>query len=66
MSTDILKFKDGGQDLQTKALKLYLMIALPLTALTFVVWYVIYLTAKKGNLFSKTSESSDEYISEAV
>jgi hypothetical protein len=53
MSTDILSFKEGQQDLQTKGLSLYLAIAVPLTALTFVAWYIIYRTVKKGNACSE-------------
>jgi hypothetical protein len=63
MSTDILKFDRNEQDLQTKALKLYLLIALPLTALTFVAWYVVYLAAKKENCFSRRREENDRYPS---
>ena len=47
MSTDILRFQDGEQDLQMQGLRLYLMIALPATGLTFLVWYCIYRFARK-------------------
>ena len=47
MSTGILKFEHGEQDLQTQGLRLYLMIALPATALTFVAWYCIYYFARR-------------------
>jgi hypothetical protein len=47
MSTDILNFHDGEQDLQMQGLRLYLMIALPATALTFVAWYCIYYIARR-------------------
>lgn len=46
MSTDILKFEDDRQNFQVKGLMTYLAIALPLTVLTFVAWYVIYRVAK--------------------
>lgn len=48
MSTDILDFKDGKQDLQLAGLKVYLAIALPATLLTFLAWYIIYCVAKKN------------------
>ncbi|KAF7566672.1 hypothetical protein TUN199_06494 [Pyrenophora tritici-repentis] len=60
MSTDILKFENDRQDLQTKGLSIYLAISLPLTAFTFFVWYVIYRWAKM-----KTEARSDK-LSEAV
>jgi hypothetical protein len=66
MSTDILKFDRNEQDLQTKALNLYLLIAIPLTALTFVVWYVVYLAAKKETCFTGRSEEDDDYAAEGV
>ncbi|KAF1974923.1 hypothetical protein BU23DRAFT_93257 [Bimuria novae-zelandiae CBS 107.79] len=47
MSTDILDFKDGKQDLQMAGLKIYLAIALPATFFTFVAWYYISWAAKK-------------------
>ncbi|OAG07883.1 uncharacterized protein CC84DRAFT_1140220 [Paraphaeosphaeria sporulosa] len=46
MSTDILDFKDGKQDLQMTGLKVYLAIALPATFLTFLAWYLISRSAK--------------------
>jgi hypothetical protein len=48
MSTDIIDFKDGKNDLQLTGLKLYLAIALPATFFTFVAWYFISWLAK-GN-----------------
>jgi hypothetical protein len=48
MSTDILKFEDGKKDFQVNGLRTYLAIALPLTVLTFVAWYVIYYVAKRS------------------
>jgi hypothetical protein len=48
MSTDILKFEDGKRDFQVDGLRTYLAIALPLTVLTFVAWYVIYCVAKRN------------------
>ncbi|KAF1953577.1 hypothetical protein CC80DRAFT_141785 [Byssothecium circinans] len=47
MSTDILGYKDGHRDFQLDALHIYLSIALPLTALTFFVWWVISRLARK-------------------
>jgi len=60
MSTDILKFHDGEQDLQIQGLKLYLQVALPATALTFVAWYIIYRVARKEALPNNRSEDVDE------
>jgi len=62
MSTNILKFENGGQDLQIKGLKVYLAISLPLTALTFFVWYVIYRWARRETETrpGKLSESAGE------
>ncbi|CAO2648501.1 Nn.00g077680.m01.CDS01 [Neocucurbitaria sp. VM-36] len=48
MSTDILKYQDGKQNFQLKGLHMYLSIALPLTLLTFLAWYLIYFLAKRG------------------
>lgn len=59
MSTDILKFEHGEKDFQAKGLGLYLAIALPLTVLTFVAWYVIYRLAKRGDL-QRHTDASDE------
>ncbi|CAI6340154.1 unnamed protein product [Periconia digitata] len=47
MSTDILRFEDGKQDFQLKALHTYMAIALPLTALTFFAWWFISYWAKR-------------------
>lgn len=47
MSTDILTFEDGKRDFQLKALYTYLGIALPLTALTFVAWWIFYSMVRK-------------------
>ena len=47
MSTDILDFEHGKQDLQMQGLRLYLMIALPATALTLIGWYSIDDFAKR-------------------
>ncbi|KAH7356218.1 hypothetical protein BKA66DRAFT_250388 [Pyrenochaeta sp. MPI-SDFR-AT-0127] len=52
MSTDILKFGHGESDFQIQGLKVYLAIALPLTILTFVAWYMIYLCARRRDLSS--------------
>ncbi|KAF2687075.1 hypothetical protein K458DRAFT_333138 [Lentithecium fluviatile CBS 122367] len=42
MSTDILNFENGKQDLQKQGLVLYLAIAIPATALTFLAWFMFY------------------------
>jgi hypothetical protein len=60
MSTDILKFEDGGQDLQIQGLKLYLQVALPATAMTFVAWYVIYCLARRETRPNDRSETVGE------
>jgi hypothetical protein len=49
MSTDILSFEGGKKDFQVDGLRTYLAIALPLTVLTFVAWYVIYRMAKRSD-----------------
>ncbi|PVI06061.1 hypothetical protein DM02DRAFT_681493 [Periconia macrospinosa] len=48
MSTDILKFEDGKQDFQMRALHPYLAIALPLTAVTFFFWWMFSRLATKA------------------
>ncbi|CAN9126841.1 unnamed protein product [Alternaria alternata] len=60
MSTDILKFQNGEQELQIQGLKLYLQIALPATALTFVAWYVIYCLARRETRENDRSEVAGE------
>ena len=60
MSTDILKFQDGEQDLHMQGLRLYLMIALPATALTFVAWYFIYYFARREARSNDRSEALGE------
>lgn len=47
MSTDIIDFKDGKQDVQLTGLKVYSAIALPATFLTFAAWYFISWSAKE-------------------
>ena len=59
MSTDILSFETGSQELRMKALWLYLELALPATALTFIVWGVIYHWAKKA---SKPNSEEDDTV----
>lgn len=49
MSTDILKFEGDRQDLQIEGLRLYLAIALPMTALTFLAWYLVYRGSRKAS-----------------
>jgi hypothetical protein len=57
MSTDILNFHSGEQDVQTKGLLLYLKIAIPLTALTFLTWFFFYhWAAKKTFAFRKRAD----------
>ncbi|KAI4647488.1 uncharacterized protein J4E78_008802 [Alternaria triticimaculans] len=60
MSTDILNFEHGKQDLQMQGLRLYLMIALPATALTFVAWYFIYYFARREARSNDRSEAVGE------
>jgi hypothetical protein len=55
MSTDILRFQDGNQKFQIRALHTYLMIALPLTAITFLAWWIFFYIAKKGYLTTNRS-----------
>lgn len=65
MSTDILKFNNGTQDFQPSGLKLYLAIALPMTAFTFLAWYIIFRLAKKAQI-SSSGEKEDFGDSNAV
>ncbi|CAN9112086.1 unnamed protein product [Alternaria alternata] len=60
MSTDILKFQNGEQELQIQGLKLYLKVALPATAMTFVAWYVIYCLARRETRQNDRSEVAGE------
>ncbi|CAN9101249.1 unnamed protein product [Alternaria alternata] len=60
MSTDILKFQNGEQELQIQGLKLYLQVALPATAMTFVAWYVIYCLARRETRQNDRSEVAGE------
>lgn len=48
MSTDILKFQDNSENYQSKALEYYLMITIPIMAVTFGVWWGMYLWVKRG------------------
>ncbi|KAH7063886.1 hypothetical protein BKA63DRAFT_428591 [Paraphoma chrysanthemicola] len=57
MSTDILKFGDSGKKFQLDGLKLYLAVALPLTALTFLAWYAIYRLAGRGQSTNHCDDS---------
>ena len=60
MSTDILKFQDGEQELQIQGLRLYLKVALPATAMTFIAWYVIYCLARRETRQNDRSEAAGE------
>jgi hypothetical protein len=42
-----MDFEGGKQNFHVNGLKVYLAVALPLTALTFFAWYVIYRLAGK-------------------
>ena len=59
MSTDILKFDNEEQDFQLGGLKLYLAIALPMTAFTFLAWYVIFRLAKRTS--PPSSEGNEDF-----
>jgi hypothetical protein len=48
MSTDILNFENGKKDVQYQGLYLYLAIALPMTAFTFIAWWLIYRYVRRG------------------
>lgn len=55
MSTDIVKFPDGRKGLtngvsSSGAIQLYLLLTLPLTALTLVGWYYAYLYVNKDRV----------------
>jgi hypothetical protein len=60
MSTDILKFQDGEQELQIQGLRLFLRVALPATAMTFVAWYVMYCFARREARLNNRSEVVSE------
>ncbi|KAI4707261.1 hypothetical protein J4E89_008201 [Alternaria sp. Ai002NY15] len=47
MSTNIVSYENGNSNIETGGLKTYLAITLPLTALTFLAWYVIYRYARE-------------------
>ncbi|KAF2244131.1 hypothetical protein BU26DRAFT_569134 [Trematosphaeria pertusa] len=66
MSTDILKFEDGRQDFQIKGLRIYLAIALPMTAVTFFAWYIIYRRAKKAGDFAAQAHQDSPAHSDIV
>lgn len=61
MSTDILNFEHGKQNLYVNGLKVYLAVALPLTAVTFLAWYIIYRLA--GKTWSPTRGSENGHLS---
>jgi ABC-type Fe3+ transport system permease subunit len=42
MSTDIIQFQDSKEIFSLGALQLYLAITLPLMALTFAAWWLVY------------------------
>ncbi|CZR62157.1 uncharacterized protein PAC_12054 [Phialocephala subalpina] len=48
MSTDILQFQDNSENYQSKALEYYLMITIPIMAVTFGVWWGMYWWVKRG------------------
>ncbi|CAG8948908.1 hypothetical protein HYFRA_00002034 [Hymenoscyphus fraxineus] len=43
MSTDIIKFEDSEKKFELGALQLYLYITVPLMAITFAAWWVVYI-----------------------
>jgi hypothetical protein len=57
MSTDILNFNNNTQEFQLSGLKVYLAIALPMTALTFLGWFIIFRLTKRAGVSS--SEGSE-------
>jgi hypothetical protein len=57
MSTDILNFENGNKNVQYQGLYLYLAIALPMTAFTFVAWWLIYRYVRRGQ--KSTMEATD-------
>ena len=59
MSTDILKYEDGKRRFELKGLKTYIMIALPMTALTFFAWYVIYCLARRRERLATTASEGE-------
>jgi hypothetical protein len=42
MSTDIVQFQDSKEIFSLGALQLYLAITLPMMALTFAAWWLVY------------------------
>jgi hypothetical protein len=59
MSTDILNFNNNTQEFQLSGLKVYLAIALPMTALTFLAWFIIFRLTKRARVSS--SEGSEDF-----
>lgn len=59
MSTDIIKYSDNTQDFQLSGLKMYLAIALPMTALTFLAWFIIFRLTKRTGL--SRSEGGEDF-----
>ncbi|KAI4662622.1 uncharacterized protein J4E88_010891 [Alternaria novae-zelandiae] len=55
MSTNIVSYENGNSNIETGGLKTYLAITLPLTALTFLAWYVIYRYARETG-FSRSRD----------
>ncbi|KAF2735006.1 hypothetical protein EJ04DRAFT_576404 [Polyplosphaeria fusca] len=62
MSTDIFQFDDGKQNFQVKGLRMYVAVAVPLTVLTFVAWYIFYRLAKRERRSSVGQNSHNEYV----
>lgn len=60
MSTDILSFENGKQDLQMQGLMLYIEITVPMTVLTFFVWIIIYRCVTKENRSLADDEVAEE------
>ncbi|KAF2793633.1 hypothetical protein K505DRAFT_243993 [Melanomma pulvis-pyrius CBS 109.77] len=61
MSTDILRFSNGTQNFELRGLKIYLELALPITALTFLAWFIIFRFAKKASLPTRGGSTDFEH-----
>jgi hypothetical protein len=46
MSTNILQFPEGKREFQLTGLKIYLAISLPMMAITFLAWFLLYRLVK--------------------
>jgi len=48
MSTDILQFSNNQEEFSIRALQIYLAITLPIMAVTFGAWRLLYVWTRNG------------------